>query len=140
MPFSIAWCTTLTGSRLRARAFEKPKQSVRSLTPSLPTDLMTTSTRERALQGGRDHRNPRPASIGTGGRLRSESPADFVGMRILHSRRRGNHEIAVKPVMEDTGVKTLVIGLPKAKCVRGVLKWLWAQIATSDHCGQMQLT
>ena len=27
------------------------------------------------------NRNPRPASIGTGGRLRSESPADFVGMR-----------------------------------------------------------
>jgi uncharacterized protein (DUF433 family) len=42
---------------------------------------MTTSTRERALRGGRDHRNPLPASIGTGGRLRSESPADFVGMR-----------------------------------------------------------
>ena len=46
-----------------------------------PTDLMTTSTRERALRGGRDHRNPRPASIGTGGRLRSESTADFVGIR-----------------------------------------------------------
>jgi uncharacterized protein len=42
---------------------------------------MITSTREPAFQGGRDHRNPRPASIGTGGRLRSESPADFVGMR-----------------------------------------------------------
>ena len=35
---------------------------------------MTTSTREHALGGGRDHRNPRPASIGTGGRLRSVSP------------------------------------------------------------------
>jgi hypothetical protein len=43
--------------------------SVRSLTTSLPTDLMT-STREPAQQGGRDHRNPWPASIGTGGRLR----------------------------------------------------------------------
>ena len=80
-PFSIDWCTTLTGSRSRARASVKLKLSVRSLTPSLPTDLMTTSTRERALGGGRDHRNPRPASIGTGGRLRSELPADFVGMR-----------------------------------------------------------
>ena len=39
------------------------------------------STREPAQQGGRDHRNPWPASIGTGGRLRAESPADFVGMR-----------------------------------------------------------
>ncbi|WP_271606530.1 hypothetical protein, partial [Bradyrhizobium sp. CCBAU 11434] len=29
-------------------------------------------------------RNPWPASIGTGGRLRSESTADFVGMRILN--------------------------------------------------------
>jgi ABC transporter substrate binding protein len=36
---------------------------------------------ERTCQGGRDHRNPRPASIGIGGRLRSESPADFVGRR-----------------------------------------------------------
>jgi len=42
---------------------------------------MMTSTREPAQQGGRDHRNPWPASIGTGGRLRAESPADFVGMR-----------------------------------------------------------
>ena len=39
-------------------------------------------TREHALAGGRDHRNLRPASIGTGGRFRSESPADCVGMRI----------------------------------------------------------
>jgi hypothetical protein len=40
-----------------------------------------TPTREPPCRGGRDHRNPWPASIGTGGRLRSESPADFVGMR-----------------------------------------------------------
>ena len=38
---------------------------------------MMTSTREPAQQGGRNHRNPWPASIGTGGRLRAESPADF---------------------------------------------------------------
>ena len=42
---------------------------------------MMTPTREHACRGGRDLRNPRPASIGTGGRLRSELPADFVGMR-----------------------------------------------------------
>ncbi|WP_407193189.1 ATP-binding protein [Bradyrhizobium sp. STM 3566] len=54
---------------------------VRRLTTSPPTDLMTTSSREPASVGGRDHRNPWPASIGTGGRLRSESTADFVGMR-----------------------------------------------------------
>jgi hypothetical protein len=42
---------------------------------------MMTSTREPAQHGGRDHRNPWPASIGTGGRFRPESPADFVGMR-----------------------------------------------------------
>jgi hypothetical protein len=83
MPFSIGWCTTLTGSRSRARASVKQPPSITSLTQSLPTDLMTTSTRERALRGGRDHRNPRPASIGTGGRLRPESPADFVGMRTV---------------------------------------------------------
>jgi hypothetical protein len=51
------------------------------LTTSPPTDLMTTSSQEPASAGGRDHRNPWPASIGTGGRLRSESTADFVGMR-----------------------------------------------------------
>jgi hypothetical protein len=34
-----------------------------------------------------DHRNPWPASIGTGGRLRAESPADFVGMRTLAAWR-----------------------------------------------------
>jgi len=42
---------------------------------------MTTSSREPASAGGRDHRNHWPASIGTGGRLCSESAADFVGMR-----------------------------------------------------------
>jgi hypothetical protein len=75
-------CTMLTGSHSRARASEKQPPSVRSLTTSLPTDLMMPSTREPAQQGGRDHRNPWPASIGKGGRLRAESPADFVGMRI----------------------------------------------------------
>jgi hypothetical protein len=36
----------------------------------------------RVSAAGRDHRNPRPASIGTGGRVRSGSQADFLGMRI----------------------------------------------------------
>jgi hypothetical protein len=48
---------------------------------------MSTPTREQRPRGGRDHRNPRPASIGTGGRLRSESPADFVGIRSPASPR-----------------------------------------------------
>jgi len=90
MPFSIGWRITLTGSRSRARASAKQPPSITSLTPSLPTDLMTTSIRERALAGGRDHRNPRPASIGTGGRLRSESPADFVGMRTKRGSQLNN--------------------------------------------------
>ena len=64
------------------RACERWPASVISLTTSPPTDLMMMPTREPACRGGRDHRNPWPASIGTGGRLRSESPADFVGMRI----------------------------------------------------------
>ena len=50
MPFLIGWCTTLTGSRSRATASEKRPPSVRSLTTSLPTDLMMTSTREPAQQ------------------------------------------------------------------------------------------
>jgi hypothetical protein len=53
------------------------------LTPSPPPDLMSMPTRQQGLRGGRDHRNPRPASIGTGRRLRSESPAGFIGMRSL---------------------------------------------------------
>src|SRR5215813_14061450 len=85
-PSSIASCITLIGSPSRARACAKPPPSVRSLTTSPPTDLMTTSSREPASAGGRDHRNPWPASIGTGGRLRSESTADFVGMRKLGER------------------------------------------------------
>ena len=80
-PSSIASCITLIGSPSRARACAKPPPSVRSLTTSPPTDLMTTSSREPASAGGRDHRNPWPASIRTGGRLRSESTADFVEMR-----------------------------------------------------------
>ena len=74
---------------LKGESLAKPKPSVTSLTPSLPTDLMTMPTREHALGGGRDHRNPRPASIGTGGRLRSESPADFVGIRTYNTLSRG---------------------------------------------------
>jgi hypothetical protein len=80
-PSSIGSCTMPTGSGSKARACAKRPPSVRSLTASPPTDLMTTPTREPALGGGRDHRNPRPTSIGTGGRVHSESPADFVGMR-----------------------------------------------------------
>ena len=56
---------------------------------------MTTSTRERALEGGRDHRNPRPASIGTGGRLRSEFPADFVGMRRQASKLSADDVLSI---------------------------------------------
>src|SRR5436190_1428566 len=82
MPPSIASCTMPTGSRSRARASAKPPPGVRSLTASRPTDLMTTPTRDPASPGGRHHRNARPASIGTGGRLRPESPADFIGMRM----------------------------------------------------------
>src|SRR5262245_33567240 len=81
-PSSIAWCTTRTASSSKVRACARSPPSVRSLTPSLSNELMRTPTREQG-PGGRDHRTPRPASIGMGGRLRSESPADFVGMRML---------------------------------------------------------
>jgi hypothetical protein len=49
---------------------------------------MNTPTRVQPPRGGRDHRNPRPASIGTGGRFRSESPAEIVGIRIQADWRR----------------------------------------------------
>jgi IstB-like ATP binding protein len=60
---------------------------VTTLTPSQPPDLMSMPKREQAPRGGRDDRNPRPASIGIDGRLRSEPPAEFVGIR---TGRRGN--------------------------------------------------
>ena len=68
---------------------------------------MMTSTREPAQQGGRDHRNPWPASIGTGGRLRAESPADFVGMRTLRMCRRpaaARAAPAGRPLLHDRSV------------------------------------
>src|SRR6185295_12375643 len=80
-PFLIAWCTTRTASSSPGRAFARPPPSVRSLTPRPLNELMRTLIREQGLAGGRDHRNPWPASIGMGGRLRSESMADFVGIR-----------------------------------------------------------
>ncbi|WP_456777378.1 dCTP deaminase [Bradyrhizobium sp. USDA 3315] len=69
---------------------------------------MTTSSREPASAGGRDHRNPWPASIGTGGRLRSESTADFVGMRtqrltivpvpdLVRVQQRGGASVDLRP-------------------------------------------
>jgi hypothetical protein len=66
---------TLKGESLRKAAAK------RQTLDGEPTDLMTLSPREPASPSGWDHPNPRPASIGTGGRLRSESTADFVGMR-----------------------------------------------------------
>src|SRR6266511_3438756 len=70
MPFSTASCTTPTGSSSRARACAKPPPSVTTLTPSPPPDLMSMPTREHRPRGGRDHRNPRPPSLGIPGRIR----------------------------------------------------------------------
>ena len=78
------------------------------------------STREHASEGGRDHRNPRPASIGTGGRLRSESPADFVGMRSewkAAQERRDEIAIGVNAYNRDVlftaliaaGIRTVIV-------------------------------
>jgi hypothetical protein len=58
-----------------------PPPNVKSLTATATTDLMQTPTRDPAPRGGRHHRNARPASSGMGGRLRAESPAEFVGTR-----------------------------------------------------------
>jgi hypothetical protein len=71
---------TLKGDSLRKATAKRQKLDDEPLlTP------MMTSTGEPAQQGDRD-RNPWPASIGIGGRLRAEFPADFVGMR---NRARG---------------------------------------------------
>jgi ubiquinone/menaquinone biosynthesis C-methylase UbiE len=45
------------------------------LTLSLPNELMSTSTRECATEGGRHHQNARPDSTRTGGRLRRNTQA-----------------------------------------------------------------
>ena len=41
---------------------------------------------EHAPEGGRNDQNARPASIRMGGRLQSETAADFAGMRIPDHR------------------------------------------------------
>src|SRR5262245_61023243 len=81
-PSSIASSTMPTASPSTGSASAKPPPRVSPLTGLQPPDPMYTPIREQGPRGGRDHRNPRPASIGIGGRLRSESPADFVGIRI----------------------------------------------------------
>src|SRR5262245_5322513 len=93
-PFSIAWCTTRTALSSPGRACARLPPSVRSLTPYQLNELMRTLTREQGPAGGRDHRNPWPASIGMGGRLRSESTADFVGIR-NHEQNHGSLARAV---------------------------------------------
>ena len=64
--------TTPTASSSKVKACERPPPSVRNLTLSPSNELMRTPTREQGPTGGRDHRNTWPASIGMGGRLRSE--------------------------------------------------------------------
>src|SRR5262245_20638440 len=98
-PFSIAWCTTRTALSSPGRACARLPPSVRSLTPYQLNELMRTLTREQGPVGGRDHRNPWLASIGMGGRLRSESTADFVGIRSHRQRvNEGLHRrLAVAP-------------------------------------------
>jgi IstB-like ATP binding protein len=103
---------------LKGESLRKAAAKHHKLDADLPTDLMKTSTRERAMGGGRDHRNPRPASIGTGGRLRSKSPADFVGMRnqALGKRRRAKgHQpeaaLIGRKVMEWFNQKTSIAGV-----------------------------
>jgi hypothetical protein len=78
-PRSISTATaTMLPSRLTASwASTAPRKDVWPRGPCLVEAYAGPSS-----GGGRDHRNPRPASIGTGGRLHSESPADFVGMRM----------------------------------------------------------
>jgi hypothetical protein len=69
-PSSTDWCTTRTGSTSRVRACASLPPSVRSLTLSLPNELMSTSTREHATEDGRHQQNARPDSTRTSGRLR----------------------------------------------------------------------
>jgi putative transposase len=75
------------------------------LTATLLTDLMMTPTPEPASQGGRDHRNPRPASIGIGGRLRSESPADFVGIRTLEDENGRLKKLLAEQMLDNAILK-----------------------------------
>src|SRR5262249_3734920 len=84
-------------AHVRAATPRSPLCCTLSLRPQCPQRSRPTSA------GGRDHRNPWPTSIGTGGRLRSESTAGFVGMRLVarlllvpsRSRARRSRRIAV---------------------------------------------
>jgi hypothetical protein len=73
----------------RAPACAIPPLGAKNLTPGLSNMLMRTPTRKQGATAGRDH--PRPSSIGMGGRLRSEFPADFFGPR----------NVTVMPAAED---------------------------------------
>jgi hypothetical protein len=82
MPSSTGSCTTLVGSRSRARAFEKLPLTMMSLTTSPATELIVTPTRERAWQGV-NHRIPVPLqSVQLAAFARN--PVEFVGMRTVH--------------------------------------------------------
>jgi len=71
--------------KLSRRHFSQPFQFSSALQPF---QFHPRFRRNCSMLFGRRHESlpskaPWPASIGTGGRLRAESPADFVGMRKL---------------------------------------------------------
>ena len=49
---------------------------------------------EHAPEGGRNDQNARPASIRKGGRLQSETVADFAGMRTLSRKGKKSTVVA----------------------------------------------
>src|SRR6476659_1835907 len=91
---------------------------------------MTTSTRERALRGGRDHRNPRPASIGTGGRLRRNThrrPLTSCAAGPLASRRA----LDGWRTIDGTTTGFVVMTLSFSDVVSAMFCWLgWTVTAT----------
>jgi hypothetical protein len=95
-----AYRLTLKGESLRKAAAKRHK-----LDDEPAADLMTRRRESPPREGGRDHRNLWPASLGTGGRLRSESPADFVGMRIIASGPTGREPlVGLKLGLENIAV------------------------------------
>jgi len=71
------------------------------LTLSLPNELMSTSTREHATQGGRHQQNARPDSTRTGGRLRRNTQGELVSSIRLHVAHRKWNALPALDVFSD---------------------------------------
>jgi len=96
---------------------------------------MITPTREHAPASGRDHRNPRPASIGTGGIASTDSKkSDEIARKFLLAEKKAGHQFTDEPISID-GVRVTYLNpfdqFPPAQSpwLHKQRDWTWALIA-----------